>query len=605
MKHITQLFILTTIIIFCCNGNLSGTSPSSTYCNPLNLDYGWGNFRNSIRNARTSADPVIVLFKGKYYLFTTQDIGGYRVSDDLIHWQNIYFDPAIHTSALDIDHYVAPAAAADDHYLYFINFNRNRDLKEVDLIRSSDPMSGKWEVCGKVRRMADPSLFIDKGRYFVYYGLGANQQTTCYELDSVTLTEIPGSAKLLREYITDVNDCEAGYHFGRRELSDELDASAWKGKFKNLPCPEGAWIIKHNNKYYLQYATPGTIHPWYCDIVTESDSPTGPFEEKPYNPVSLKVGGFIGGAGHSSVFQDKFQNWWQATTMWIGNHDEFERRIGLFPVSFDKQGRMRTHTVLGDYPLPLPQHRFTPSDVNIVGWMVQSYQKKCTASSELLGFETYKASDENVRTWWSATTGNPGEWLIMDFGKKVRVNAIQVNFAEQDVDYGTSLNTDYHAYKLYVSTDGKKWKMVADKSLNKTPVPHDYIELARPMNISYVKIENVHTPRNGKFALLDLRVFGFGKSKAPAQVEKMSVERDRDDERYASLSWNKVNNADGYLIRFGYAPDFLNQCIQVKGNETTSLLLHILIKGTPYYYRVDTYNDSGITQGDIISDIKS
>lgn len=598
MKNTILFFILCGLAGFSCQNERVSSAPE-TYCNPLNLDYGWGNFRNPVKNARTSADPVVVLFKGKYYLFTTQDIGGYRVSNDLMTWQNVYFDPDIRSSALDIDHYVAPAAAADDNYLYFINFNRDRSLKEVDLIRSSDPMSGKWEVCGKVRRMADPNLFIENGRYFVYYGLGADQQTTCYELDPVTLTEIPGSAKLLREYITDVNDCNAGYQFGRRELSDEIDASAWKGKFTRLPCPEGAWIVKHSDRYYLQYATPGTICPWYCDVVTESASPTGPFEEKPYNPVSLKVGGFIGGAGHSSVFQDKYGNWWQATTMWVGNHDEFERRIGLFPVSFDKEGRMRVHTVLGDYPFALPQRQFTPEDISIKGWMALSFRKPCTVSSELPGFEAYRASDENVRTWWSAQTGNPGEWLVMDLGKKARVNAIQVNFAEQDVDYDTPLDTDYHAYRLYASSDGKKWELIADKSQNKKPAPHDYIELDRPMTISHLKIENVHTPRNGKFALLDLRVFGHGNAEAPEQAKGLSVERDSEDERYATLSWNKVDNADGYLVRFGYSPDFLNQCIQVKGNDTVSLLLHILTKGVSYYYRVDTYNDSGVTEGSL------
>ena len=109
----------------------------------------------------------------------------------------------------------------------------------------------------------------------------------------------------------------------------------------SLRCPEGAWVVKNNDKYYLQYATPGTICNWYCDVVLESDSVNGGFVEQPYNPVSLKVGGFIGGAGHSCVFKDKYENWWQVTSMWVGNHDEFERRIGLFPVSFDEKGRMR------------------------------------------------------------------------------------------------------------------------------------------------------------------------------------------------------------------------------------------------------------------------
>ena len=62
------------------------------------------------------------------------------------------------------------------------------------------------------------------------------------------------------------------------------------------------------------------------------------------------------------------------------------------------------------------------------------------------------------------------------------------------------------------------------------------------------------------------------------------------------------SNADGYLVRFGYQPDFLNQCIQVKDKETTGLLLHILTKGVQYHYRVDSYNDSGITEGIVISE---
>ena len=93
-----------------------------------------------------------------------------------------------------------------------------------------------------------------------------------------------------------------------------------------------------------------------------------------------------------------------------------------------------------------------------------------------------------------------------------------------------------------------------------------------------------------------------GYSDKPGQVKELSVKRNQKDGRYASIAWNKASGADGYLVRFGYQPDFLNQCIQVKGNETTELLLHILTKGVKYYYRVDTYNDSGITEGNVISE---
>lgn len=601
MKNKLSL-LLVSFFLFSCAENKQLTEQQTTFCNPMNLDYGWGCFQKREKKARTAADPVIVLFKDKYYLFTTMDIGGYRVSDDLITWKDVYFNPEIHASALDIDHYVAPAVAADDNYVYFINFTRDRSKKKVDVIRSADPENGKWEKCGEVRRMADPCLFIDDERFYFYYGLGAEQSTTFFEVNPETFEEIEGTKKVLREYITDVKECTSGYHFGRRELYDEIDASAWMGKFQKIPCPEGAWIVKNNDKYYLQYATPGTICNWYCDIVMESDSANGGFVEQPYNPVSLKVGGFIGGAGHSCVFKDKYGNWWQATSMWIGNHDEFERRIGLFPVSFDAKGRMRTHTVLGDYPMLLPQKKFEPQDISAFGWMLQSFNKACMASSSLPGFEPEKAADENVRTWWSAESGNAGEHFVMNFGKKVQINSVQINFAEQDINPEAPKETDYHAYKLYTSNDGHTWKLLADKSGNKTAVPHEYLELSKPVEASYMKVENVHTPKEGKFALLDLRVFGSGYSDKPGQVKELSVKRNQEDGRYASIAWNKASGADGYLVRFGYQPDFLNQCIQVKGNETTELLLHILTKGVKYYYRVDTYNDSGITEGNVISE---
>lgn len=92
----------------------------------------------------------------------------------------------------------------------------------VDVIRSSDPENGKWEKCGEVRRMADPSLFIDNGRFFFYYGLGGAQSTTIFEVDPVTFKEIEGTKKVLREYVTDINQCKSGYHLGAENCMMKL-----------------------------------------------------------------------------------------------------------------------------------------------------------------------------------------------------------------------------------------------------------------------------------------------------------------------------------------------------------------------------------------------
>lgn len=68
--------------------------------------------------------------------------------------------------------------------------------------------------------------------------------------------------------------------------------------------------------------------------------------------------------------------------------------------------------------MQLPQKKFDPQDISAFGWMLQSQNKKSMASSSLPGFESEKATDENVRTWWSAASGNAGEYFVMDLGKK-------------------------------------------------------------------------------------------------------------------------------------------------------------------------------------------
>lgn len=590
--------ILFTGWLVSCSGPLV-SDIYTTYCNPTNIDYGFG-----FGPARHASDPTIVYFKDRYYLFTSWDFDGYRVSDDLTHWSRISFAPENRADAMLVSptKYTAPAAATDGKYIYYFDYNTSA-RPQTPILRTANPESGKWEVCGMIDgKPQDPCLYIENGRFFVYHGLGSNRPTTVFELNPETMTKIPGSDKVLRDTIKDVNLCEAGYHLTRRELYEEIDAEPWVGKFAMLPCPEGAWMTRYGNKYYLQYSTPGTLSQWYCDIIMEGNSPEGPFTELPYNPVAMKVGGFMGSSGHSCVFKDRYGNLWRTSTMWIGTLNGFERRMGMFPVSFDEKGRMITHTVAGDWPMPLPQKQFTPEEIHTAGWYPLSYHRSCAASSTEEGHAPELASDENCRTHWSALTGDPGEWFLMDLGEKMTVHALQINFADYKFNPKAAPESDYHAYILYYSNDGENWKILVDKKENRTAVPHDYIELKRPLKTRYLKVENVHTPREGKFALLDLRAFGRSNAPRPAAPDQVSVSRVKEDSRCARISWNAVPNADGYFVRFGYQPDFLNQCIQVRADMPTRLTLHTLIKGQTYYYRVDSYNAAGITEGTLMNE---
>lgn len=572
---------------------MAAPQEARTFCNPLVLDYAHGQ-----PGARHAADPVIVPFKGKYYLFTTNDLPGYRVSEDLIEWRPILFDKAcLPQMVADNGFYCAPAVASDGECIYFIKMIARKGEKKVAVMRTREPLSGKWEECGRIRPVKDPCLFIDDdGRFYVYYGL--DSPTGCFELGRKTFTEIPGSDRVVRPNHIDPAKATGGYERGRRELIAEVDTSACLDKFKNRPCQEGAWMTKYNGRYYLQYATPGTVTQWYCDVVLEGLTPLGPFKYCDYAPASMKVGGFIGSAGHSCVFQDFHGNWWRVTTTWVGVDGLFERRLGLFPVGFDAQGRMFTETALGDLPQVMPVGARDPKTSPLAGWWVQSYGKMMAASSSLDGHAPELATDENVRTWWSAASGKPGEWLQMDLGQAVRVNAIQVNFAEQDCARDkASLAEDYHHYKLLASEDGNAWRLLAERGMGRRCAPHDYLELARPERIRFLKIENMHMAKGGKFAVRDLRVFGPGEGKAPAAPQEVKAQRHADDDRNVTFTWRPAQGADGYLVRYGVAPDALYQCIQVQGGGQSRLTVHTLNRGVKYWRRVDAFNGSGVTTG--------
>ena len=62
-----------------------------TFCNPINIDYGYTPIPNFSQwgKHRATADPVIVNYKGDYYLFSTNQ-WGYWWSSDMNNWN--FFD---------------------------------------------------------------------------------------------------------------------------------------------------------------------------------------------------------------------------------------------------------------------------------------------------------------------------------------------------------------------------------------------------------------------------------------------------------------------------------------------------------------------------------
>ena len=93
---------------------------------------------------------------------------------------------------------------------------------------------------------------------------------------------------------------------------------------------------------------------------------------------------------------------------------------------------MYVYTGFGDFPYKVPTKKNSGPDELSTGWMLLSYNKPLEVSSELAGHAKANAVDEEIRTFWSAKTGNKGEWITIDLQKPSTVNAIQINYYENE-----------------------------------------------------------------------------------------------------------------------------------------------------------------------------
>ena len=580
----TKPLFLSALVVAFASTAFAQAAPK-TFCNPLELDYGF--FQRGERIVRHGADPVIVLYKDRYYLFSSWENGGYRVSDDLLTWKYIAFAPGV----LAGSDYVAAAVAVIDGAIYFSELGSEKK-PAVGLWRTTDPDSGKWEnVRKEIPKYADPTLFVDppSGRVFLYHGL--EKPIRGVELDRKTFIEVPGTdTQLMPPFDLKTLDGWEICTWDNNEASPPMRSN----KTFN-PCREGSWMTYFNGTYYLQYASPGTTVPGYADGVLTSDKPLGPFTYQPYSPISHKLTGFITSAGHSCLFQDRHGNWWRATTMLIGVNHRFERRLGLFPAGFDKDGVPYTRTDLGDAPITLATGPRDHAQNVGTDWVVVSDGMPVSASSTLKDHAPALAADEDVRTWWSAETGSAGEWMQIDLGAERELLAAQVNLAEQDVRPLDDPADDVHRYTLSVSIDGTQWSPALDRSAATAAAPHAYTRFEKPIPARYVKLQNVHMPRDGKFAVSDLRLFAAPYGKAPKPVEALTAKRDEKDRRKVTLHWSASTGAAGYIIRYGIDANRLNLHHRVKGADTRELTLYNLNHAPPYHFRIEAVNDGGVT----------
>lgn len=81
------------------------------YCNPLEIAYKYQHPLFGKYAYKEAADPTVILFNNKYFLFTSK-CGGFYYSDDLFHWD-------FHEDRKLEIHGYAPDVSEHDGWLYF------------------------------------------------------------------------------------------------------------------------------------------------------------------------------------------------------------------------------------------------------------------------------------------------------------------------------------------------------------------------------------------------------------------------------------------------------------------------------------------------------
>ncbi len=557
-------------LLFIFAGVLVAGAQQLTYCNPVNLDYTYP-FHNSHlgKSYRSGADPAVVEFRGEYYMFVTRS-WGYWHSTDMHHWN--FIEP----EKWYLQGSNAPAAF---NYKDSVLYVTGDPSGSMSILYTDNPKKGDWKASHSVLyNLQDPAFFIDDdGRSYMFWGSSNKFPIRVKELQTNNKF-IPVTNETIDLFNLDPEN-HGWERFGENHTSDIL------------PFIEGPWMNKVNGKYYLQYAAPGTQFNVYGDGVYIGETPLGPYRYAEHNPFCYKPGGFATGAGHGSTVMGPGGQWWHFGTIHLSINFQFERRLAFFPTFFDEDGLMYSDTYFGDYPHyspALPQHKGA-----FTGWMLLSYGKPVKVSSWNPDYPGSNLNDENLKTYWVAEENNDKQWIEIDLEKLQTVRALQINyFDHEETALWGRMPGLWHRYVVEHSEDGNSWQVLVDKSRNFKDIPHDYVELNTPVKTRYIRFRNIHVPTKN-LAISDIRVFGNGSDKKPAQVRNFTVKRET-DKRNVHLDWEEVKGAQGYNVLWGIAPDKLyNSWMLYSGDK---LEIRSLNTNQSYWFTIEAFNENGISE---------
>jgi xylan 1,4-beta-xylosidase len=267
-------------------------------------------------------DPSICRVGSDYYLVTSsfQYFPGVPVfhSKDLVNWKQIGHC-LTRPSQLPLNKerssggIYAPTIRYNDGIFYMVTTHVSNG---GNFYVYTDNPAGEWSEPVFVDQAGiDPSLlFNDDGR--VYFCSNGNNDS--------------------KE--SGIHLCEIDIKTGKNLTESKFIWSGTGGRY-----PEAPHIYKINNSYYLMIAEGGTEY-GHMETIARSDSPWGPYETCPHNPILThrnRGSHAIDGTGHGDLVMDENGKWWMvflAFRTTNGQYHHLGRETFLAPAEWDKGG---------------------------------------------------------------------------------------------------------------------------------------------------------------------------------------------------------------------------------------------------------------------------
>lgn len=282
--------------------------------------------KNPLFDGFYAADPSVVQYNGKFYVYATIDPwGGDELAvfetKDFTTWEQKHINWPTRqqcTSPTSKDSKVwAPSVVQKNGRFYmYVSVG-----SEVWAGVADNPL-GPWKNIKPDNsplipanyipgyHMIDAECFIDDGQAYLYWGSGLNW--------------VNGKCFVVKL---------------------KPDMYSFDGTYKDITPPnyfEGPFMFKHDSKYYLMYSNGKAIDSTYNTRYSVGDSPVGPWTEGANSPILQSTpDGKVVGPGHHTVFVYKGQPYILYHKIFPQKKDYVLRQLFLGALVFDKNGSIQ------------------------------------------------------------------------------------------------------------------------------------------------------------------------------------------------------------------------------------------------------------------------